>query len=90
MNTRKRTPSTVRQMSAATLPEHWSKFLLAQPETGMDYQIVTVTLRDGRLIEDVAVIHHSLISSVRGHAAISFDPAEIADIKVTHRKWDFQ
>ena len=27
------------------LPEHWSKFLLAQPETGMDYQIVAVSLR---------------------------------------------
>lgn len=27
------------------LPEYWSKFLLAQPETGMDYQIVAVSLR---------------------------------------------
>jgi hypothetical protein len=34
-------------MKTATLPEHWSKFLLTQPETGTDYQIVAVTLRDG-------------------------------------------
>jgi hypothetical protein len=27
-----------------TLPERWSKFLLAHPETGMDYQVVAVTL----------------------------------------------
>ena len=26
-------------------PEHWSKFPLAHPETGMDYQIVAVSLR---------------------------------------------
>ena len=72
-----------------TLPERWSKFLLAQPETGMDYQVVTVTLRDGRVIEDVAVVHHSVASRVRGHADIPFDPADIRHIEVTHRKWDF-
>jgi hypothetical protein len=76
-------------MSVATLPEHWSKFVLRQPESGMDYQIVAVTLRDDRLIEDVAIVHHSLVAQVRGHADVPFDPAEITDIKVTHRKWDF-
>jgi hypothetical protein len=82
--------TTSKKTLSVTLPEHWSEFLLGQPETGMDYQIVAVTLRDGRLVEDVAVIHHSLISSVRGHADIPFDPVDITDIKVTHRKWDFQ
>jgi hypothetical protein len=73
-----------------TLPEKWSKFLLAQPETGMDYQVVALTLCDSRVIEDVAIVHHSLISEVRGHADIPFDPADITHIEVTHRKWDFQ
>jgi hypothetical protein len=72
-------------MSAATLPEHWSKFLVGHPETGLDYQIVAVTLRDGRVIEDVAIIHHSLVSQVRGHTDIPFDPADITAIEVTHR-----
>ena len=72
-----------------TLPERWSKFLLAQPETGMDYQMVAVTLRDGRVIHDVAVVHHSIIAEVRGHTDIPFDPADITQIEVTHRKWDF-
>jgi hypothetical protein len=73
-----------------TLPEHWSKFLLTQPETGMDYQVVAVTLRDGRVIQDVAIVHHSIVSKVRGHSEIPFDPAGITQIEVTHRKWDFQ
>jgi len=62
----------------------------AHPETGMDYQIVAVTLRDGRVVEDDAVVHHSLVAEMRGHADILFDRAEITDIKVTHRKWDFR
>ena len=72
------------------LPEHWSKFPLAHRETGMDYQIVAVTLRDGRVVEDVAIVQHSLVAEMRGHADIPFDRAEITDIKVTHRKWDFR
>jgi hypothetical protein len=77
-------------MKVASLLERWSKFLLTQPETGMDYQVVAVTLRDGRVIEDVTIVHHSLIGEVRGHADIPFDPADITHIEVTHRKWDFQ
>ena len=57
------------------LLELWSKFLLAQPETGMDYQIVAVTLRDGRVVEDVAIVHHSRVAEVQGHADIPFDRA---------------
>jgi hypothetical protein len=77
-------------MKTATLPEHWSKFLLTQPETGMDYQIVAVTLRDGRVIEDVAIAGASIISEVRGYTEIPFDPPDITHIEVTHRKWNFQ
>jgi hypothetical protein len=72
------------------LPEHWSKFLLAQPETGMDYQVVAITLRDVRVIQDVAIAHHPIVAEVRGHADIPFDPADITDIEVTHWKWGFQ
>ena len=56
----------------------------------MEDQIVAVTLRDGRVDEDVAIVHHSLVAEMRGHADILFDRAEITDIKVTHRKWDFR
>jgi hypothetical protein len=77
-------------MEKPRLPEHWSKFLQKQPETGMTYQIVDVTLRDGRIIRDVAIIQSELVGEVRGHVDIPFDPADIADIKVTHNKWNFQ
>jgi hypothetical protein len=56
----------------------------------MDYQVVDVTLRDGRVIRDVAIIGSSLVGEVRGHADIPFDPADITQIEVTHKKWDFQ
>ena len=73
-----------------TLPKKWSKVLLRQPETGMGYQIVAVTLRDGRIVPDVVIVGGSVIGEVRGHSEIPFDPAEIEHIEVTHNKWDFQ
>src|SRR5258707_8911994 len=36
----------------------------------MDYQVVAVTLRDGRVIQDVAIVHHSIVTKVRGHSEI--------------------
>ena len=72
------------------LPDKWSKFVAGQPETGMDYNVVAVTLRDGRVIQDVAVIGSSMVNEVRGLADIPFDPYEITDMEVTHRKWNFQ
>ena len=77
-------------MVTPRLPERWIKFLVKQPETGMTYQVVDITLRDGRVVRDVAIIQSELVGEVRGHAEIPFDPADIADIKVTHNKWDFQ
>jgi hypothetical protein len=73
-----------------TLPEQWSKFLLAQPETGMGYHMAAITLRDGRVIDDVAIVDHCVVAEVRGQPDISFDPAEIKHIQITHRKWDFR
>ena len=73
-----------------TLPKEWSEFLHKKPETGMDYQIVSVTLRDGRKVEDVAIIHSSIIGEVRGYPDVPFEPADITGIELTHRKWQFR
>jgi hypothetical protein len=54
----------------------------------VDYQVVAVTLRDGRVIKDVAIVHHSLIGEVRGYADIPFDPVDITHMEVTDKKWD--
>jgi len=72
-----------------TLPKQWSDFLLDQPETGMGYQTVSITLQDGRIIEDVAIIASHIIGEIRGQPGLSFDPKEIAKIEVTHRRWKF-
>ena len=56
----------------------------------MGYQVVAITLRDGRIIEDVAIVDQSVVAAVRDQPHVSFDPADITDIAVTHRKWDFR
>ena len=47
------------------LPKVWSDFLLAQPETGMGYQTVSITLQGGRRIEDVVIIDAHIIGEIR-------------------------
>jgi hypothetical protein len=47
------------------LPKVWQEFLAKKPETGMGYQIASLQLKDGRKIEDVAIIHSSLIGEIR-------------------------
>ena len=69
------------------LPERWSKFLQKEAETGMTYQIVDVTLLNGRIIRDVAIIQSEPVGEARGYADMPFDPADIADITVPHNKW---
>jgi len=58
---------------------------LAQPETGMGYQIVSIFLRDGRRFDRVTVVG-GIITEVNGQKQIPFEEEEIADIKVTHGK----
>ena len=56
----------------------------------MGYQVVAVTLRDGRKIEDVAIIESHIIGEVRGHADIPFEPEDIVGMELTHRRWQFR
>ena len=78
-----------------TLPERWSKFLESQPETGMDYQVVDLTLGDGTRIRDVAIVGSSIIAEIKGVGVVRelpelpFDTHDIAEITVTHHKWKF-
>ena len=66
-------------------PAVWSQFLASKPETGMGYQVVAVTLRDGRRIEDVAIVE-GMIGEVRGHTDIPFEPDDITAVELTHRR----
>jgi hypothetical protein len=71
------------------LPDKWAPCLLRQGETGMGYQTATITLEDGRVIDDVLIVGGA-IAEVRGYNTIPFSVDEISDITVTHRKWEFR
>ena len=70
------------------LPDKWAEFLTNQPETGMGYWVVSVTLSDERVFDRV-VIDSGYITKIYGLEDVPFDANEITDIKVTHDKWNF-
>jgi hypothetical protein len=55
----------------------------------MGYQIVRLTLADGRIIDDVAIIESHIIGEIRGRSDFAFDPESIVAVEITHNKWDF-
>jgi hypothetical protein len=63
------------------LTEKWAPILASQPETGMGYQIATITLHDGRAFGG-AVIVGGLITKVGDNPEIPFREDEIAAIVV--------
>ena len=71
-----------------SLPQEWIDRVLLQPESGMGYHIVTVTLTGGRRFEQ-CVFNSGYISRGRGHRSVPFSAEEIAAIAVTHDRWDF-
>lgn len=70
------------------LPDKWGPKLTRQPETGMGYQVATVVLKDGTRWNQV-LIESGVITRIRGQAKIPFKVDDIADILVTHDKWNF-
>lgn len=65
------------------LSEKWAPRLLAQPESGMGYQIVTVFLCNGKRFDRVTIVGGT-ITQVNGESNVPFKEEEISDIKVTH------
>lgn len=58
-------------------------------ETGIGYQVVSVTLKDGRHFEQV-VASEGCIIQVRGYEDVPFVPSEIAEVRVNHKRWNFR
>jgi hypothetical protein len=67
------------------LSKKWAPILLSQPETGMDYQIASVFLNDGRKFDHV-VISGGYVTNIGEGADIPFTEEEIAKIVVNHGK----
>lgn len=70
------------------LSDKWIAVLVDQPETGMGYQVARVTLTDGSRFESVVIVGGG-ITRIRGRADIPFREDQIAEIFVTHDKWDW-
>jgi hypothetical protein len=67
------------------LSNKWAPILLAQPETGMGYQVATVVLKDGSRIDKVTIAG-GVIIDVAGTPKVNFKEEDIEDIHVTHDK----
>ena len=63
--------------------------LKRNPETGIGYQVVSVTLRDGRYFDQV-VVSDGFIIQVRGYEDIPFPPDEALTVRVNHKGWNFR
>jgi predicted fused transcriptional regulator/phosphomethylpyrimidine kinase len=71
-----------------TLSSKWATELASKPETGMGYQVVSVVLKDGKRFDQVAVVE-GRITEIRGRTDIPFAEDDIAEIILTHDKWNF-
>jgi hypothetical protein len=69
------------------LSDKWGPRLVNQPETGMDYQVVTIILKDGRKFKQ-AIHSGGFVTKIRGYDTIPFSEDETEDIVATHDKWD--
>jgi hypothetical protein len=70
------------------LSDKWLKKLASEPETGMGYQVASVVLTDGRRFDQVVIVE-GRITEIRGLTQVPFEESQIADLVVTHEKWDF-
>ena len=70
------------------LSNKWGPILVAQPETGLGYQIASIILKDGSRY-DQALIEDGCVARIRGIPTIPFAEDQIASIVVTHDKWNF-
>ena len=65
------------------LSDKWAPILRAQPETGMDYQVASVFLADGRRFDQV-VVTGGYITNVGEDSHIPFREEDITSIEVNH------
>jgi len=70
------------------LTQKWAAVLASKPETGMGYQVVSVVKKNGSRFDQVAVVEGQ-ITKIRGRKDILFSEDEIAEVVLTHNKWNF-
>jgi hypothetical protein len=71
------------------IPQELATNLRHQKETGMGYQVVSVTLKSGKHFEQV-VASEGCVIQVRGHKDVPFTPDDVANVAVNHKRWNFR
>ena len=65
---------------ALTLDTRWTEKLRRLPESGMDYQLVRVRLRDGRILEHAAVLNGQILQLADDASPVH--SADIVDVEL--------
>ena len=71
------------------VPGAYVENLKQNKETGIGYQIISVTLKNGRYFEQ-AVASEGCIIQVRGYKEIPFAGDDVALVSVNHKRWNFR
>ncbi len=71
------------------IPREWAAQLKRQSDTGIGYQVVAVTLKDGKHFDQVLTSEGCVIQ-VRGYQEVPFTPDDVAAVAVNHKRWNFR
>jgi hypothetical protein len=72
-----------------SIPGEYADRLKGQGETGMGYQVVSVTLKNGKHFDQVLTSEGCVIQ-VRGHRDVPFASDDVASVDVNHKRWNFR
>lgn len=64
-------------MTTVHLPERWTAHLVRLPESGMGYQRVDITLKNGKVLRNVVVLN-----AEEAQPAEPFEPADILHLEL--------
>ena len=71
------------------IPREQADRLRGHRDTGPGYQVVSVTLKNGRCFDHV-VTSEGCVIQVRGHKDVPFAPDDVASVNVNDRPWNFR
>jgi hypothetical protein len=71
------------------IPREHADGLRHHGETGIGYQVVSITLKNGKHFDQV-VASEGCVIQVRGHKDVPFAPDDVAAVSVNHKNWNFR
>jgi len=71
------------------IPRELAESLKRQGETGMGYQVVSVTLKNGKHFDQV-VASEGYVIQVRGYKDVPFTTDDVASVSLNHKRWNFR